>query len=70
MKKGYYFFRKLSRNQRKEFRKEAKKQRFCFLEIMNDKHFRMSGFVVLSFDWYTSLQGLDYWLNVYNEYYE
>lgn len=62
-RKGYYFFRKLSRKQRKEYRKEQKWQAlYVPLTLqLSTEYDSMKDFLLESFIWGISYQGSEYW---------
>lgn len=64
---GYYYLRKLSRSERKEFLKELKlhhRGHFTSQEWLMANFGDLEDFIACSFSWGGSVKGLEYWSNI------
>lgn len=66
MKKGKYWFSKLSHKQKGQFRKAKKAVEYSFTtkEVMERDYINFLDFLSKSFGWWMSEQGFEYWYKI------
>lgn len=65
-KKGFYFFNRLTKAERKNVRNAIKKTgSLSFNSWMDAKHISVCALICIAFDWQTSPQGFNYWMDFY-----